>query len=89
MSRRTYFAAGLPGIAGRGARALRNGEPYELDLKLQSWTAASRWIRERGEVIRNEKCRIARLRKAAQDLTEEKRAEEALRASAERFRLAP
>src|SRR5262249_61686758 len=70
------------------ATALDTGQPYELDLEVLSATAPSRWIRGRGEAIRNENGRVIRLRGTAQDITEKKRTQEALRDSEERFRLA-
>lgn len=70
------------------ATALETGQPYELDLEVRSGTAPSRWIRGRGEAIRDENGRVVRLRGTAQDITEKRRAQEALRDSEERFRLA-
>ena len=70
------------------ATALETGQPYELDLEVLSATAPSRWIRGRGEAIRNENGRVIRLRGTAQDITEKKRTQEALHDSEERFRLA-
>src|SRR5262249_25900984 len=70
------------------ATALDTGQPYELDLEVLSATAPSRWIRGRGEAIRDENGRVVRLRGTAQDITEKKCTQEALRDSEERFRLA-
>jgi PAS domain S-box-containing protein len=68
--------------------ALETGHPYELDLEVRSPAAPSRWIRGRGEAVRDKDGRIVRLQGTAQDITEKKRAEEALRESEERFRFA-
>jgi PAS domain S-box-containing protein len=70
------------------ATALDTGQPYELDLEVLSARAPSRWIRGRGEAIRDENGRVVRLRGTAQDITEKRRTQEALRDSEERFRLA-
>lgn len=70
------------------ATALDTGQPYELDLEVLSAKAPSRWIRGRGEAIRDENGRVIRLRGTAQDITEKRRTEEALHESEERLRLA-
>jgi PAS domain S-box-containing protein len=68
------------------AEALQNGTPYQLDLEMIRPDGSSRWITDRGEVVRDAQHRIAWLRGTAQDITERKRAEEALRVSEEKFR---
>jgi len=68
------------------AEALRTGTPYELDLRMIHPDGSTRWIIDRGEVLRNAAGQIAWLRGTAQDITERKQAEDALRASEEKFR---
>jgi PAS domain S-box-containing protein len=68
------------------AEALRTGTPYELDLRMIRPDGSTRWIIDRGEVLRDAAGQIAWLRGTAQDITERKQAEDALRASEEKFR---
>src|SRR2546429_5721571 len=63
--------------------ALRTGTPYELDLQMIRPDGSTRWIIDRGEVLRDAAGQIALLRGTAQDITERKQAEDALRASEE------
>jgi len=68
------------------AEALRTGIPYTLDLEMLRPDGSTRWIIDRGEVVRDAAGRIAWLRGTAQDITERKHAEDELRASEEKFR---
>jgi len=68
--------------------ALRNGTPYELDIEMVHPDGPTTWIRARGEVQRDGTGAIVGLRGTAQDVTERKLVEEALRESEERLRLA-
>jgi PAS domain S-box-containing protein len=66
-------------------RALQTGMPYELDLELISINGQRGWITARGEGQRNASGRVVKLRGTAQDITELKRAEEALHRSEQKF----
>jgi PAS domain S-box-containing protein len=68
------------------AEALRTGAPYELDLQMIRPDGSTRWITDRGEALRDAAGQIAWLRGTAQDITERKQGEDALRASEEKFR---
>ena len=68
------------------AEALRTGAPYTLDLEMIRPDGRTRWVTDRGEVLRDGAGRITRLRGTAQDITERKHAEDELRASEEKFR---
>ena len=67
--------------------SMRSGAPYELDLELVRADGAARWVVARGEVFRDAAGGIVGLRGTLQNITERKRAEQALRESEERFRL--
>jgi signal transduction histidine kinase len=58
--------------------ALRTGTPYELVLEMIRADGTHLWVRARGEAHRDSLGRIAGLRGTVQDITERKRAEEAL-----------
>jgi PAS domain S-box-containing protein len=66
--------------------ALQAGTPYTLDLEIVRPDGSTRWVTDRGEVLRDGTRQITRLRGTAQDITERKRAEDELRASEEKFR---
>jgi PAS domain S-box-containing protein len=68
------------------AEALETGAPYTLDLEIVRRDGSTRWITDRGEVLRDGTGQITRLRGTAQDITERKHAENELRASEEKFR---
>jgi PAS domain S-box-containing protein len=58
--------------------ALRSGKGYELDLEMVRSDGTTRWVIARGEVQRDTAGRIVALCGTAKDITERKRAEEAL-----------
>ncbi len=67
-------------------KSMETGEPYALDLEQIRPDGTSRWITARGEAKRDSSSQIIGLRGTAQDITERKQAEEALRKSEERYR---
>jgi len=64
-------------IARSADEAIRFGTPYELDVEMFS-NGGRRWVRARGEAIRDANGRITGLRGTVQDITAHKRAEEML-----------
>jgi PAS domain S-box-containing protein len=68
--------------------ALGSGTPYELDLEVIRTDRTRRWLTVRGEAERDASGRIAGLRGTAQDVTDRRLAERALRENEERLRLA-
>jgi PAS domain S-box-containing protein len=68
--------------------ALRAGTPFELDLEVLRADGTVRWLIARGEAQRDAAGRIVQLRGTGQDITERRLAQEELRESEERFRLA-
>jgi PAS domain S-box-containing protein len=68
--------------------ALQTGTSYELDLEVVRPEAMVKWEIARGEAVRDAGGQIIGIRGTVQDITERKRAEEALRESEQRLRLA-
>lgn len=67
--------------------ALQTGTPYKLDLEVVNPKSAVKWEIARGEPLRDGGGKIIGLRGTVQDITERRRAEEAIRESEQRFRL--
>jgi PAS domain S-box-containing protein len=70
------------------AEALATGTQYELQLEMIRPDGTTRWLIARGEPLRDSDGRIVRLRGTVQDITARRLAEQALRESEERLRLA-
>ena len=65
-------------LRGAVEAALHTGAPYELDLEMVRRDGTHRWVRARGEVQRHADGRNVGLRGTVQDITERRRADEAL-----------
>jgi PAS domain S-box-containing protein len=63
-----------------------SGEEFEIEFRITRPDGSLRWIRDRGFPIRDQSGQIYRIAGIANDITERKLAEEALRESEERFR---
>jgi PAS domain S-box-containing protein len=68
--------------------AIQTGEPYALDLEGFRLDGTRLWMTSRGEAIRDASNQPVLLRGTIENITERKRAENTLRESEERFRLA-
>ena len=73
-----YTAESWQRLRGAVEKALQTGAAYELDLEMIRTDYAKRWIRARGEALRDDAGRVVRLRGTAQDITDLKLAEEAI-----------
>jgi PAS domain S-box-containing protein len=67
-------------------RALNSRQPYDCDLRIVCGDGSLRLLHSRGRVIFDKTRKPLRMFGMAQDITESKQAEEALRESEERFR---
>jgi PAS domain S-box-containing protein len=68
-------------IMQRGAK-----EEFDVEFRITHPDGSVRWIRDRGFPVRDESGQVYRMAGIANDITDRKLAEEALRASEERFR---
>jgi two-component system cell cycle sensor histidine kinase/response regulator CckA len=59
-------------------RAIRTGEPYEVDLELIRPDGTTRWIADTGEARRDAKGQIVGLHGTVEDITEQRRLQEQL-----------
>ncbi len=67
-------------------RAVTQGEPYETEFRVLQPDGSSRWVRGKGQVIRDEDGKRVRIIGLNADITEQKHAEQALRESEDRYR---
>ena len=70
------------------AHTAETGIPYELELETVGKDGIAGWMWVRGEAVKDTEGRITSLWGAAQDITDRKQANEKLRETAERLRLA-
>jgi PAS domain S-box-containing protein len=78
----------VPEDRGKMADIIRRGveEEFDIEFRIRHADGSIRWIHDRGFPIRDESGRIYRIAGIAQDITERKQAEQALKESEQRFR---
>ncbi|MGI4790175.1 MAG: PAS domain S-box protein [Janthinobacterium lividum] len=91
--RARYHPEDLPLHTATIERAIQNGEPYELDIRILRRDGSLRWIHSRGEAARDAEGNVTRFLGTAMDISERKaneiekrRAEDALKMSERRYR---
>lgn len=67
-------------------KSMQTGEPYEIDLELAHSGGTSRWVTARSKIRRDANGCIIGLNGTKQDITERKKAEQALRAVSDELR---
>ena len=76
----------LPEIEVRWAHSVQTGNPYNADVRVRNGEGLYHWFQSRGLPFRDKDGRIIRWYNLLTDIDDRKRAEEALRASEQRFR---
>ncbi|MBL0123414.1 MAG: PAS domain S-box protein [Betaproteobacteria bacterium] len=83
----SFYAPEFRSIVQAAAQiTIERGTPFDLELQMITGTGRRIWVRDQGSVVM-EGGRAIKLIGALQDITERKRAEEALRTSEERHRM--
>jgi PAS domain S-box-containing protein len=80
-----YHPEAQPTIREAFGRAVEEGKPYDLELRVVTDAGEERWVRVRGKPQRGEGQEVARVRGTIQDITRRKRRERELQKSKRRF----
>jgi len=83
---RLYTAESWARLDAAVRRCLSSGRPYDLELQIVRPDGELRWVRARGEAIRDDENRVRSLFGTLQDTTAQKETESNLRNSEERYR---
>jgi PAS domain S-box-containing protein len=78
----------LPRVTAAVEASMREGKPYEVEYRSMQQDGSVRWILGKGHVVRSDSGRVVRLTGVALDVTGRRRADQALRESEERLRMA-
>lgn len=81
-----YTPESFERLASAVATAMESGKAYEMELELIRSDKEHRRVNARGEVVRDHASERIKLRGTVQDITDRKRAEQALSNSEERYR---
>ena len=76
----------IPSAKKAYIKASKSGRSYVREYRIRTKTGNNVWIQDRGQIIRNKKGKIQHVAGAFFDITEQRRAEEALKVSEKRYR---
>ena len=82
---RAVHPADRPVVSEAVAAAIEQGTPWDVEFRVAQFDGSVRWVMGKGEVLRDDAGRPVRLLGVNVDITDRKRADEALRASEELF----
>jgi PAS domain S-box-containing protein len=82
---RAVHPADRPVVSEAVAAAIEQGTPWDVEFRVAQLDGSVRWVMGKGEVLRDHAGRPLRLLGVNVDITDRKRADEALRASEELF----
>ena len=68
-------------------KCVQEGMPYDEEMQIITATGKRVWVRTIGEAVRNKKGKIVKLHGAFQDISHQKKAEEALKISEDKYKV--
>ena len=81
-----YHPEDRPTIREAFTRAVEDGEPYDVELRLIAGSGEQKWVRTRGDPQRGEDGEVVRVQGTIQDITERKEREQELRSRQARLK---